>query len=829
MGVRPAFRCVFGFLLLSMVLWGREFRAQASEATVPSQLLVRLRVDATPDTVFSSLGSGVRVRPLGRMNLHVVDLPAGARSAATSRLAGHPLVEYVEPNRIRRTTVEAPNDPRYARDQWALQTVQALKAWSLLPNRYLSGAAPVRGRIKVAVLDTGADCTHPDFQNLGGSSTDSALGGQFSFQESQAFVNTTIASPACSWQDDFGHGTHVAGIIAAAANNATGVAGLGYAVQLLVYKVLDAKGFGRDSDIASAIMAAADAGAAVISLSLGGSGYSQTLQDAVTYAWQRNILVVAAAGNGGSNEPFFPGSANHVLCVAASDGGNNRAAFSNYGDSVDIAAPGVSILSTAPTYPVTQAVADYAYYSGTSMAAPHVSALGGLMAMANPGVSAEAIAQRIQQSAVSAAGDGGWGPELGYGVMNAWRAISGQPRPASTGGLVGQVVDFSGMPVTGATIQVGQASVTTDSTGLFRIANQPAGTYPIKVAAHGFPDQALTATVPPGADTGLTLTMGVALGALTGTVTGDGSPLAGAIVEARAGGLIQATAAADALGRYWLAVPAGTYDVRASALSFLSATVPGQSVAAAGARTADIALAKMGWITGVVMSADGHPVANAQVDVTAEGFAAGAVTDETGSYATLGLPAGNYVVAASLSGLPTTTMNSVWVGASAPTKLDLNMSGATQQAPPAADFTAIRVNSGGPAYTDSENRLWSADYGYSGGNVYATPVPIAATATPGIYQTERYGPLQYQFPVPNGMYTVKLHFAEICFSKPGQRVFGVAINGQPALGNFDIVAEAGGPNIALDKTIPVWVTDGQITIELIPLIENPKISGLEIY
>src|SRR5262249_46521357 len=150
-----------------------------------------------------------------------------------------------------------------------------------LPDQYLTAATAGTNRVKVAVLDTGADCTHPDFKNLGGSSTDSAQGGQFLYASSQALVATKVTSPACPWQDDHGHGTHTAGIVAAATQNATGVSSVGYPLQVIVYKVLDNTGSGSDSTIAAAIEAAANAGAQVVSMSLGGTGYSQTLQSAI--------------------------------------------------------------------------------------------------------------------------------------------------------------------------------------------------------------------------------------------------------------------------------------------------------------------------------------------------------------------------------------------------------------------------------------------------------------------------------------------------------------------------------------------------------------------
>ncbi len=315
---------------IASTLWaGKEFPALPGQPVVPNQLLVRYK-RGTPSTAvaFSLAPAGQAVTiATGLPDVYVVQLPAGNNSGFSTELSQNPDVEYVEPNRIRHTTVQPPNDPFIppsmfsGQGQWALTTIQAQQAWQLLPNLYLTSATASAGRIKVAVIDTGADCTHPDFINTGGSSTDAAAasGGQLMFSLSHAFAVTTIASPTCTWQDDYGHGTHVSGTVAAATNNAVGVASLGYPLQLIEYKVLDHTGNGTDLDVANAIKMAADAGANVISMSLGGPGYSQTVQDAVNYAWQRNAVVVAAAGNNGDSSLFFPAGANNVIGVSATD------------------------------------------------------------------------------------------------------------------------------------------------------------------------------------------------------------------------------------------------------------------------------------------------------------------------------------------------------------------------------------------------------------------------------------------------------------------------------------------------------------------------------
>ena len=367
---------------------GKENPAKPGEEVVANELIVRLMPGATAATLIAKYLPGAQIQALTHAGFFRIRVPGGLPNGISAQIAADSQVDFVEPNRVRHALVAAPNDPNYA-SSWWFPAVQALQAWSLLPGQYLTAATAGTGRVKVAVLDTGADCTHPDFINTGGTSTDSAHGGQLMFSASQAIVATTIVNPVCAWQDDHGHGTHVTGILAAATSNAMGVSGLGYPVQVMEFKVLNSAGSGSDTDIMNAIEAAANAGAQVVSMSLGGAGYSQALQTAINYAWQHNTLVVAAAGNDAKNELFFPAGANHAVGVSATDSGNNLAYFSNFGNAVQLAAPGLGILSTAPTYSGTsQGWLNYVSLSGTSMATPFVSALAGLVAMTTPNATA---------------------------------------------------------------------------------------------------------------------------------------------------------------------------------------------------------------------------------------------------------------------------------------------------------------------------------------------------------------------------------------------------------------------------------------------------------
>lgn len=146
-------------------------------------------------------------------------------------------------------------------------------------------------------------------------------------------------------------------------------------------------------------------------------------------------------------------------------------------------------------------------------------------------------------------------------------------------------------------------------------------------------------------------------------------------------------------------------------------------------------------------------------------------------------------------------------------------------------LTPIRVRAGGGAVTDANGNIWSGDTGFLGGYTYSNNNSIGNTNTPALYQAQRYSvgaPLEYQFTVPNGSYLVTLKFAETYFTSVGQRMANIVINGQTVQQNFDIVAAAGGPNVAIDKTYPLTVTNGAIDIQLASVVQNPEINAIQI-
>jgi thermitase len=303
-----------------------------------------------------------------------------------------PGVRYVERNYL----VFACNDPMLSQ-QWGLTRIQASQAWAI--------AAPQR-TVYIAIIDTGVDANHPDLsQRMRRNSNGTVYG--YNAQLNNANTN-----------DFHGHGTHCAGIAAAHTGNGVGVAGVaGTApVQIMPVKVLNDQGFGTMSDVARGITWAADNGAHVLSLSLGGNAGTQQLADAVNYAWNRGCVVVAAAGNNGSNAPFYPAFYENALAVAASDPDDRLTNFSQYGAWVDIAAPGSNILSTLPSNA-------YEAWSGTSMACPHVAGAAALIWSCAPNLTNQQLRLALENNAdpVQPYWFGGIGD--GKGRLNLHRAL----------------------------------------------------------------------------------------------------------------------------------------------------------------------------------------------------------------------------------------------------------------------------------------------------------------------------------------------------------------------------------------------------------------------
>ena len=274
--------------------------------------------------------------------------------------------------------------------QWGLTAIGAPSVWKIT-----RGAG-----ITVAVIDSGSG-PHPDLDaNLDAGRT------IFGFIDSVGVLDI----------DNAGHGSHVAGIIAAVANNAIGGSGVAPQSRILPIRVLDAQGSGDSKDVSKAVRFAVDSGAKVINLSLGGATESTSLTAAIQYAVDRNVLVVAAAGNGAADSPpKWPGASDLTIAVTAVDRNNSVTSFDQRGDYIDLAAPGASILSTASN--------DYKIQSGTSMAAAFVTGAAALLFAAQPSITAAQVRDVLQRTATDI-GAPGRDTTFGYGLINLVAAFA---------------------------------------------------------------------------------------------------------------------------------------------------------------------------------------------------------------------------------------------------------------------------------------------------------------------------------------------------------------------------------------------------------------------
>jgi hypothetical protein len=306
-------------------------------------------------------------------------------------LRGRAGVAEVQPNYVRRIAA-TPNDPS-AVEQTSIGATRLSSAWDVATG------SPAT---KVAIVDTGVDLDHPDLAA--------------NVDPGHDFVNGDDQA-----DDDNGHGTMVAGLAAASGNNGIGVAGASWASRIIPVKVMNAQGEGDDATIAAGIVWAAEQGADVINLSLGGPGMSAVLEDAIDSARAAGAVIVAAAGNDGAPFPNYPAAAPGVIAVTATDGRGDFASFSNSGTWVDVAAPGVTLRTTCRN-------AAYCRGTGTSFAAPLVSGAALLVLSLHPEWSADQIEAAIRAGAQDR-GPRGIDPYFGAGLLDASAALGGTRQP----------------------------------------------------------------------------------------------------------------------------------------------------------------------------------------------------------------------------------------------------------------------------------------------------------------------------------------------------------------------------------------------------------------
>ncbi|MQA63294.1 MAG: S8 family serine peptidase [Actinophytocola sp.] len=343
----------------------------------------------------------------------------GDPKAAVERLNKSAAVEYAELNTIM-TTQATPDDPRFDELYGLHNTGQGggtADADIDAPEGWAAAGMddfPATGGAKVGIVDTGIMKSHEEFQ--GDRIAD--CGGVNNFGLSLLIIiigaDPTIVDDPAKCEDDNGHGTHVAGTIAATANNGKGVAGVAFNSSLAVCKALNASGSGTLDMVANCITWLNEKGADVISMSLGGSSGSATLQSAVRKATENGSLLIAAAGNGGNSALNYPAAYPEVVSVAATDNNDEKASFSTFNEDVEVAAPGVDILSTWND-------GGYRKASGTSMATPHAAGVAAVIASANRSGSVDAWRGELGSS-VDDLGSAGRDVNFGFGRVNLLKA-----------------------------------------------------------------------------------------------------------------------------------------------------------------------------------------------------------------------------------------------------------------------------------------------------------------------------------------------------------------------------------------------------------------------
>jgi len=395
----------------------------------PSELVVLPRSTAQAASVAQELsvrhGGDVQTQEIGLSGrVLLVQVPVGREDEYKAKLAADPAIAAVARNYEVRADADplTPNDPGFTQ-QWGLTAIRAPEAWG--------DGARATG-VTVAVIDSGADYGHPD---LAGS----LLAGC-------SFVVTPMVCGPTAATDDNGHGTHVAGTIAALTNNGVGVSGLAWGASILPLKALNSGGTGSWFSIADAIgYATNQPGVRVINMSLGSdpnfppdSSDRALLQTMVDRARAKGIIVVVASGNSGANldvTPVYPASLSGVVAVTAVAQDGSKPSWANYGSAVAVAAPGVGIYSTLCSYNAMTQSCNHTYgmKSGTSMASPHVAALAALLIARTPTLTPDSITATMRATADDL-GTPGPDSTFGAGRIDVASALVGRSLILSSSG-----------------------------------------------------------------------------------------------------------------------------------------------------------------------------------------------------------------------------------------------------------------------------------------------------------------------------------------------------------------------------------------------------------
>lgn len=355
---------------------------------VVDELLVQAKAGVGKDKFEAALdGLGAtNAEDIPQIRVKKIKVPPQALEKVKAALAKNPHVKFVENNYLA-TSATTPDDLSYA-SQWHLPKISAPTGWDI------STGSPV---VDIAVIDSGIDPSHPDLNgkllpgyNFVGGNTDT--------------------------HDIMGHGTAVAGAAAAIGNNSIGVAGVAWQNKLMPLVVLDATNYASYSNIANAVLYAADHGVRVINISIAGSSSSTTLQNAINYAWNKGVIIIAAAANNSTSTPYYPAACANVMAISATTSSDTLASFSNYGSWITLSAPGTSIYTTNNG-------GGYGAWNGTSFSSPITAGLAALVLSTNPLLS-NAQAVDIMKQNADDIGTAGVDPSFGYGRINVYKSLT---------------------------------------------------------------------------------------------------------------------------------------------------------------------------------------------------------------------------------------------------------------------------------------------------------------------------------------------------------------------------------------------------------------------
>ncbi len=409
--------------------------ADNGQDVVPGELLIQVKPGVSKGKIEALLNSNGAdtAGQIEHIKIRRLKVPAQAIEKVRNALAKNPNISFVEGNGIAQAGF-VPNDDQYS-SQWHLPKISAPDGWDINTGDET---------VPIAIIDSGIDPSHPDLM-------DKLIDG-YNFLEENTDTH-----------DVRGHGTAVAGAAAAMSDNGTGVAGVAWNSPIMPLVVLNAADYASYYDIARAITFAVDNDVRIMNISIGGSSSSATLQTAVNYAWSKGAVIFACAQNYATSTPYYPAACENVVAVSATTSSDTLASFSNYGNWVDICAPGTSILTT-------NRGGGYGSWNGTSFSSPIAAGVAALILSVNPLLTNTQVVDILTHNADDL-GAAGFDPYFGYGRVNLYQsllaALNAESEPDTTPPSVAMISPQNNAVLSGGATVIVSA---TDDVGVDRVA-----------------------------------------------------------------------------------------------------------------------------------------------------------------------------------------------------------------------------------------------------------------------------------------------------------------------------------------------------------------------